>query len=192
MQADPGGNGAAQPSLLAAGQLRGDSTSFVEQHRIRAYEVGPDQCATIVTVANLLQVCLCAPCLRSLSGCRHLGCVCDKERHEEQGRHPSMSSSSVRICSKLLAYCVSDAALHTRAVKGRSCCTASAQTLLLRLLSGGGRQQRRGAVGAHGGGLRHRPHHGGQQPHLRGHAHPDPDGLLPQVVCNPCNTLIIA
>ena len=42
--------------MLAAGQLRGNSTSFVEQHRIRAYEVGPDQCATIVTVANLLQV----------------------------------------------------------------------------------------------------------------------------------------
>lgn len=29
----------------------------MENHRIRAYEVGPDQRATIVTIANLLQVC---------------------------------------------------------------------------------------------------------------------------------------
>ena len=28
----------------------------MEEHRIRAYEVGPDQRTTIVTIANLLQV----------------------------------------------------------------------------------------------------------------------------------------
>lgn len=54
-EADPASNGAAERPLLAAGQLRGNSTSFVENHRIRAYEVGPDQRATIVTIANLLQ-----------------------------------------------------------------------------------------------------------------------------------------
>ena len=47
---------ASAAPLLAAGQLRGNKTSFVEQHRIRAYEVGPDQRTTIVTIANLLQV----------------------------------------------------------------------------------------------------------------------------------------
>jgi hypothetical protein len=30
--------------------------SFTEQHRIRSYEVGPDQRTSIVTIANLLQV----------------------------------------------------------------------------------------------------------------------------------------
>ena len=40
----------------APGRLNADATAFVEEHRIRAYEVGPDQRATIVTIANLLQV----------------------------------------------------------------------------------------------------------------------------------------
>ncbi len=37
------------------GRLSPDSTIFMEEHRIRAYEVGPDQRTTIVTIANLLQ-----------------------------------------------------------------------------------------------------------------------------------------
>ena len=40
----------------AAGHLSGDGTAFLEEHRIRGYEVGPDQQTTIVTMANLLQV----------------------------------------------------------------------------------------------------------------------------------------
>lgn len=35
--------------------LSPEHTSFLEEHRIRAYEVGPDQRTTIVTIANLLQ-----------------------------------------------------------------------------------------------------------------------------------------
>ena len=42
----------------AAGHLSEDGTAFLEEHRIRAYEVGPDQQTTIVTMANLLQVCI--------------------------------------------------------------------------------------------------------------------------------------
>lgn len=38
------------------GKLQHNATVFVEEHRIRAYEVGPDQKTTISTVANLLQV----------------------------------------------------------------------------------------------------------------------------------------
>lgn len=38
------------------GQLQHNATVFVEEHRIRAYEVGADQKTTISTVANLLQV----------------------------------------------------------------------------------------------------------------------------------------
>lgn len=40
----------------AAGAFLPDKRSFREEHRIRGYEVSPDQRATIVTVANLLQV----------------------------------------------------------------------------------------------------------------------------------------
>ena len=39
------------------GKLQHNATVFVEEHRIRAYEVGPDQKTTISTIANLLQVC---------------------------------------------------------------------------------------------------------------------------------------
>lgn len=39
----------------AAGHLSQDGTAFLEEHRIRGYEVGPDQQTTIVTMANLLQ-----------------------------------------------------------------------------------------------------------------------------------------
>ena len=39
--------------------LNDDNTSFVEEHRIRSYEVGPDQHTTIVTIANLMQVGSC-------------------------------------------------------------------------------------------------------------------------------------
>ncbi len=41
----------------ASGQLLDQGTAFCEEHRVRAYEVGPDQRATIVTIANLIQVC---------------------------------------------------------------------------------------------------------------------------------------
>ena len=40
----------------AAGRLSDDGTAFLEEHRIRGYEVGPDQQTSIVTMANLLQV----------------------------------------------------------------------------------------------------------------------------------------
>ena len=53
--ATPPANGASY-MLPPAGVLQADS-SFVEHHRIRAYEVGPDQHTTIVTIANLLQAC---------------------------------------------------------------------------------------------------------------------------------------
>ncbi len=46
----------------AAGHLSADGTAFLEEHRIRGYEVGPDQQTTIVTMANLLQV----PCPSSI------------------------------------------------------------------------------------------------------------------------------
>ncbi|KAK9858811.1 hypothetical protein WJX84_007843 [Apatococcus fuscideae] len=39
----------------ASGQLLDEGTAFCEEHRVRAYEVGPDQRATIVTIANLIQ-----------------------------------------------------------------------------------------------------------------------------------------
>lgn len=39
-----------------ASRLTDDNTVFEEQHRIRGYEVGPDRQATILTIANLLQV----------------------------------------------------------------------------------------------------------------------------------------
>jgi hypothetical protein len=39
----------------AAGRLIYDGTAWVEEHRIRGYEVGPDQKTTISTIANLLQ-----------------------------------------------------------------------------------------------------------------------------------------
>ena len=42
----------------AAGHVSEDGTAFLEEHRIRGYEVGPDQQTTIVTMANLLQVCV--------------------------------------------------------------------------------------------------------------------------------------
>ena len=43
----------------AAGVLQDNATLFVEEHRIRAYEVGADQKTTISTIANLLQVLTC-------------------------------------------------------------------------------------------------------------------------------------
>ncbi|BDA48332.1 Palmitoyl-acyl carrier protein thioesterase, chloroplastic [Coccomyxa sp. Obi] len=55
-------NGKARPMTLQApqqpceaGRLTDDGTAFLEEHRIRGYEVGPDQKTTIVTIANLLQ-----------------------------------------------------------------------------------------------------------------------------------------
>lgn len=39
----------------APAELLSNATLFVEEHRIRAYEVGPDQKTTISTIANLLQ-----------------------------------------------------------------------------------------------------------------------------------------
>lgn len=39
-----------------AAQFLPDRSAFSEQHRIRGYEVRPDQRTTIVTIANLLQV----------------------------------------------------------------------------------------------------------------------------------------
>ena len=60
-QALSNGAGAQQMRGLAqeacaAGHLSEDGTAFLEEHRIRGYEVGPDQQTTIVTMANLLQV----------------------------------------------------------------------------------------------------------------------------------------
>jgi len=55
----------------AAGVLQDNATLFVEEHRIRAYEVGADQKTTISTVANLLQV-----LIRSLAGATCSKCVC--------------------------------------------------------------------------------------------------------------------
>ena len=55
----------------AAGVLQNNATLFVEEHRIRAYEVGADQKTTISTVANLLQV-----LIRSLAGATCSKCVC--------------------------------------------------------------------------------------------------------------------
>jgi len=40
----------------AGGRLHSGCTAFVECHRVRGGEVGPDQTATIATMANLLQV----------------------------------------------------------------------------------------------------------------------------------------
>lgn len=40
----------------APGRLENNAQNFVEEHRIRAYEVGVDQKATLITLANLLQV----------------------------------------------------------------------------------------------------------------------------------------
>ena len=40
----------------APGQFAPDKLRFSEEHRIRGYEVAPDQRANVVTVANLLQV----------------------------------------------------------------------------------------------------------------------------------------
>ena len=45
----------------APGVLQHNATIFVEEHRIRAYEVGADQKTTISTIANLLQVHTCSP-----------------------------------------------------------------------------------------------------------------------------------
>ena len=44
----------------AAAVLQDNATLFVEEHRIRAYEVGADQKTTISTIANLLQVLICS------------------------------------------------------------------------------------------------------------------------------------
>lgn len=50
-----------QPQVLfvapVAGTLVNNSSAFVEEHRIRGSEAAPDQKATIVTIANILQVC---------------------------------------------------------------------------------------------------------------------------------------
>lgn len=48
----------AQTTLPSPGPsgLDEGAESFTEEHRIRSYEVGPDQCTSIVTIANLLQV----------------------------------------------------------------------------------------------------------------------------------------
>lgn len=40
---------------IKGGRLVNNCTSFIEEHRIRSYEVGADQRTTIVTIANLLQ-----------------------------------------------------------------------------------------------------------------------------------------
>lgn len=42
-------------SAPAPGRLENNAQNFVEEHRIRAYEVGVDQKATLITLANLLQ-----------------------------------------------------------------------------------------------------------------------------------------
>ena len=39
----------------APGRLANRATSFIEEHRVRGYEVGPDRGSSITTIANLLQ-----------------------------------------------------------------------------------------------------------------------------------------
>jgi fatty acyl-ACP thioesterase A len=41
-----------------AAHFEADNTIFVEEFRIRGNEAGPDQRANIITIANLLQVCV--------------------------------------------------------------------------------------------------------------------------------------
>jgi fatty acyl-ACP thioesterase A len=41
-----------------AAHFEADNTVFVEEFRIRGNEAGPDQRANIITIANLLQVCM--------------------------------------------------------------------------------------------------------------------------------------
>lgn len=53
----------------APGVLQHNATIFVEEHRIRAYEVGADQKTTISTIANLLQVQTCCPASRDVNQC---------------------------------------------------------------------------------------------------------------------------
>ena len=87
-------NGEARPMTLQApqqpceaGRLTDDGTAFLEEHRIRGYEVGPDQKTTIVTIANLLQVC-CPEYSDVLSLCP-FGC----QRVLYRNNLPSQSSS---------------------------------------------------------------------------------------------------
>ena len=51
----PPSSGQAIPNATS-GRLIDNGSAFVEKHRIRAYECGPDQKTTIITVSNLLQV----------------------------------------------------------------------------------------------------------------------------------------
>lgn len=41
---------------LRGGRFGNERKCYVEQHRVRSYEVGPDRRATVPTIANLLQV----------------------------------------------------------------------------------------------------------------------------------------
>ena len=76
--------------------FREDGTAFLEEHRIRGYEVGPDQETTIVTMANLLQVprpsCFCWSCRSPASHTFKVASV----RYRHQCRHAK--SSADRAC----------------------------------------------------------------------------------------------
>jgi len=55
-------------SPVSSGSFRNDYTSFVEEHRIRGGECGPDQHANILTIANLLQVSVLGGLARAARG----------------------------------------------------------------------------------------------------------------------------
>ena len=77
------------------GQLQRNATVFIEEHRIRAYEVGADQKTTISTIANLLQVCTSAYCLPTLR-------LADSDWCAGGGREPrccTVGSHRRRVCN---------------------------------------------------------------------------------------------
>lgn len=41
---------------VSGGRFQNGLSSFTEQHRIRGYEVAPDQRTSVVSIANLMQV----------------------------------------------------------------------------------------------------------------------------------------
>ena len=51
----PPSSGQVIPNATS-GRLINSGSAFVESHRIRAYECGPDQKTTIITMSNILQV----------------------------------------------------------------------------------------------------------------------------------------
>ena len=83
----------------APGELQHNATVFVEEHRIRAYEVGADQKTTISTMANLLQVSL-HPC-QAFSSLHSTGITNDTILRVCVLLHVTLHAA--RHCRKLLA-----------------------------------------------------------------------------------------